>query len=80
MTSLSKHGWITRAVTHTGRMGNVSLEGSTRKCEVQGVLAESKELDGELDPLVQMRFEDVPVRDCREGRERPELAAVAGWS
>ena len=34
-------------------------------------------LGGELDTLVQMRFADVPARTCREGRERPELAAVA---
>ena len=35
------------------------------------------ELGGELDTLVQMCFADVPARACREGRERPELAAVA---
>ena len=35
------------------------------------------ELGGELDALVQMRFADVPARACREGRDRPELAAVA---
>ncbi len=35
------------------------------------------ELGGELDTLVQMRLADVPARACREGRERPELAAVA---
>ena len=35
------------------------------------------ELGGELDALVQMRFADVPARACREGRERPEVAAVA---
>jgi hypothetical protein len=35
------------------------------------------ELGGELDALVQMRFADVAARACREGRERPELAAVA---
>jgi hypothetical protein len=34
-------------------------------------------LGGELDALVQMRFADVAARACREGRERPELAAVA---
>ena len=34
-------------------------------------------LGGKLDTLVQMRFADVPARACREGRERPELAAVA---
>jgi hypothetical protein len=42
MSSLSEHGRVTRAVAHTGRMGNVSLERSTRKCEVQGVLGERK--------------------------------------
>jgi hypothetical protein len=35
------------------------------------------ELGGECEALVQMRFADVPSRACREGRERPELAAVA---
>ena len=35
------------------------------------------ELGGECEALVQMRFADVPARACREGRERPELAAVA---
>ena len=34
-------------------------------------------LCGECEALVQMRFADVPARACREGRERPELAAVA---
>jgi hypothetical protein len=35
------------------------------------------ELGGQCEALVQMRFADVPARACREGRERPELAAVA---
>jgi hypothetical protein len=35
------------------------------------------ELGGELDTLVQMRFADVAARAWREGRDRPELAAVA---
>ncbi len=33
--------------------------------------------DEMADMLVQMRFADVPARACREGRERPELAAVS---
>ncbi len=35
------------------------------------------ELGGECEALVQMAAADVPARACREGRERPELAAVA---
>jgi hypothetical protein len=41
------------------------------------VISLHAELGGELDALVQMRFADVAARACREGRDRPELAAVA---
>jgi hypothetical protein len=35
------------------------------------------ELRGECEALVQMAAADVAARACREGRGRPELAAVA---